>query len=157
MLKGVLVAAIVLAGIDSPLASLATSFVTDVYRPWRARRGLSVDDAALLRLSRLCVGVFGVLLALLAWAFSHGKNILWLAFKIGGVTFGALLGIFLLGLLTQRGRNRGNILAMSLSAAINAVLLILSEAGRIPLGWSWLVILGTLVTLGVGALWPARR
>jgi SSS family solute:Na+ symporter len=157
LLKGVLVAAIVLAGIDSPLASLATSFVTDVYRPWRARRGLPVDDAALLRLSRLCVGVFGVLLALLAWAFSHGKNILWLAFKIGGVTFGALLGVFLLGLLTPRGRNRGNITAMSLSAALNVVLLILSETGRIPLGWSWLVILGTLVTLGVGALWPGRR
>lgn len=157
LLKGILVAAIVLAGIDSPLASLATSFVTDIYRPWRARRGAAVDEAALIRLSRVCVGVFGVLLALLAWAFSHGKNILWLAFKIGGVTFGSLLGVFLLGLLTRRGRNAGNIFAMCVSAALNVALLVLSETGRIPFGWSWLVILGTLITMGAASLWPARR
>jgi Na+/proline symporter len=150
LLKGWLLSAIVLAGIDSPLASLATSFVTDVYRPLAARAGSVLDDRRLVGLSRLCVAAFGVLLALVAWGFSRFENILWLAFKIGGVTFGSLLGVFLLGLLTRRGRTATNLIAMGVSAGLNLVLLVLSERGLLPLGWSWLVILGTFVTFGLG-------
>ncbi len=80
-----------------------------------------------------------------------------MAFKIGGVTFGSLLGIFLLGLLTRRGRNEGNIAAMAVSAGLNLGLLILSETGVLPLGWSWLVILGTVVTFGIGAAFRPVR
>ena len=43
-----------------------------------------------------------IVLAVLAYAFSFFSQILWLAFKIAGVTFGSLLGVFLLGLLTKR-------------------------------------------------------
>ncbi|MBL0058104.1 MAG: hypothetical protein IPP35_03095 [Elusimicrobia bacterium] len=150
LLKGWLLSAIVLAGIDSPLASLATSFVTDVYRPLAARAGAVLDERRLVGLSRACVAAFGVLLALVAWGFSRFENILWLAFKIGGVTFGSLLGVFLLGLLTRRGRTATNLIAMGVSAGVNLVLLVLSERGLLPLGWSWLVILGTLVTFGLG-------
>lgn len=150
LLKGLLLSAIVLAGIDSPLASLATSFVTDVYRPLATRAGVILEDRRLLALSRACVVGFGLVLALLAWGFSYFENILWLAFKIGGVTFGSLLGVFLLGLLTDRGRSPSNIFAMVASALLNLGLLLLSEKGILPLGWSWLVILGTAVTFGLG-------
>ncbi|MBL8023068.1 MAG: hypothetical protein JNK54_02140 [Elusimicrobia bacterium] len=157
-LKGLLLSAIVLAGIDSPLASLATSFVTDVYKPLAARWGWgAMEDWRALRLSRYCVVGFGVVLALLAWGFSSFNNILWLAFKIGGVTFGSLLGIFLLGLLTERGRSPTNIVAMGVSALVNLVLLVLSEKGILPMGWSWLVILGTLLTFGLGYLLSVKE
>jgi len=142
VMRGLLLSAIVLASIDSPLASLATSFVTDIYRP--ARPGLS--DRAYLRVSRWCIAVFGAILAALAYGFSFFDKILWLAFKIGGVTFGSLLGVFLLGLLTQRPGNRSNAFAMIGSAVVNLILLVLSEKGIFPIGWSWLVILGTLLT-----------
>ncbi|MBK8575069.1 MAG: hypothetical protein IPN90_05105 [Elusimicrobia bacterium] len=158
LLKGLLLSAIVLAGIDSPLASLATSFVTDVYRPLVTRAGDLLEDRRLLSLSRICVVGFGVLLALLAWGFSFFENILWLAFKIGGVTFGSLLGVFLLGLLTKRGQSNTNILAMIVSAVLNLGLLILSEKGILPLGWSWLVIFGTAVTFALGySLSPQKK
>ncbi len=46
---------------------------------------------------------------------------------------------------------------MAVSAGLNLGLLILSETGVLPLGWSWLVILGTVVTFGIGAAFrPAR-
>ena len=45
--------------------------------------------------------VFGLILAVLAYGFSFFDRILWLAFKIAGVTFGSLLGVFLLGLVTR--------------------------------------------------------
>jgi SSS family transporter len=148
VLRGVLLSAIVLASIDSPLASLSTSFVTDIYRPLRRAEPLSDQQA--LRLSRLAVLGFGLVLGLLAYGFSFFDKILWLAFKIGGVTFGSLLGVFLLGLLTQRPANRANVAAMAFSALTMLALLVLSERKILPLAWSWLVILGTILTFAGG-------
>lgn len=152
VLKGWLLSAIVLAGIDSPLASLATSFVTDLYRPYVEARGHRPTDREILRWSRWGVAVFGLVLAALAYGFSFYKNILWLAFKIGGVTFGSLLGVFLLGLLTRRRSDRWNAVAMVSSALLNLVLLVLSEKKILPMGWSWLVVLGTATTFGLASL-----
>jgi Na+/proline symporter len=143
LLRGLLLAAIVMASIDSPLASLTASFVTDIYRPLFRPEA---SERHYMRVSRLSVGVFACLLALIAFGFSFFQNILWLAFKIGGVTFGSLLGVFLLGLMTQRRSNRANVAAMVAMAACNATLLYLSERRVLPIGWSWLVIIGTVGT-----------
>ena len=144
VLRGVMLAAIVLASIDSPLGSLAASFVTDIYRPLLAR---GRSEAHYLFVSRAAVVAFGVVLALIAWGFSFFSGFLWLAFKIAGVTFGSLLGVFLLGLVTRAGADRANAVAMVIMALVNLTLLVLSETGRIGLGWSWLVILGTAGTM----------
>jgi Na+/proline symporter len=157
VLRGVMLAAIVLASIDSPLGSLSASFVTDIYRPLLVR---GRSEAHYLRVSRAAVAAFGVVLALLAWGFSFFSGFLWLAFKIAGVTFGSLLGVFLLGLLVRRPvADRANVIAMLAMAAVNLVLLVLSELQIMAFAWSWLVILGTagtmLVAVGLTAL--ARR
>ena len=98
-------------------------------------------------MSRIAVAAFGVILALLAWGFSFFDKILWLAFKIAGVTFGSLLGVFLLGLVTRVRANRANVAAMVVMAAVNLGLLTLAEMRVIALGWSWLVIVGTAGTM----------
>ena len=150
VLRGVMLAAIVLASIDSPLGSLSASFVTDIYRPLLVR---GRSEAHYLRVSRGAVVAFGILLALLAWGFSFFSGFLWLAFKIAGVTFGSLLGVFLLGLVTKNaGADRANAVAMVIMGVVNLVLLVLSETGRIGLGWSWLVILGTAGTMVLSPL-----
>jgi Na+/pantothenate symporter len=118
--------------------------VADIYRPLLVR---GRPDAHYLRASRVAVGVFGLILALLAWGFSFFDKILWLAFKIAGVTFGSLLGVFLLGLVTRVSANRANVAAMVVMALVNLVLLVLAETRVIALGWSWLVILGTAGTM----------
>ena len=153
LLRGFLLGMIALASMDTPLASLTSSFVTDIYRPVIHRDG---TEEHYLRVSRVCVGVFAVLLALIAYGFSFYQKFLWLAFKIGGVTFGSLLGVFLLGFLTKRSSNRANILGMVLMAAVNAVLLILSEMGIVPLGWTWLLLIGTVGTFAVGYAFGPR-
>jgi SSS family transporter len=157
LLRGLMLTAIVLASIDSPLGSLAASFVTDIYRPLLAP---GRSDAHYLRVSRTSVVVFGVLLGLIAFAFSFFEGILWLAFKIAGVTFGSLLGVFLLGLLGQRRvADAANVTAMIVMAVVNLVLLILSETKVLAFAWSWLVILGTAGTmlLAVGLTALRRR
>jgi len=145
LLRGLMLSAIVLASIDSPLGSLAASFVTDIYRPHFAPRR---SERHYLWVSRASVVVFGIILGVLAWAFSFFDRILWLAFKIAGVTSGSLLGVFLLGLLTRRAvADRANVVAMVVMAVVNLVLLTLSETGVLPFAWSWLVIVGTAGTM----------
>src|SRR3989441_2822144 len=89
ILRGIMLSAIVLASIDSPLGSLSASFVTDIYRPLLAR---GRPERHYLLVSRVSVVVFGLVLGTIAYAFSAVDKILWLAFKIAGVTFGSLLG-----------------------------------------------------------------
>jgi len=144
-LRGLMLSAIVLASIDSPLGSLSASFVTDIYRPLVVRGG---SERHYLMVSRIAVVAFGVVLGVLAYAFSFFDQILWLAFKIAGVTFGSLLGVFLLGLLTKRVvSDWANVVAMVTMAAVNLVLLVLSETKVLPFAWSWLVIIGTAGTM----------
>ena len=147
VLRGLMLSAIVLASIDSPLGSLAASFVTDIYRPLLVR---ARSERHYLLVSRISVVGFGLVLGVLAHAFSAFDQILWLAFKIAGVTFGSLLGVFLLGLVTGRPvRDWANVVAMIVMALVNLVLLVLSETGVLPFAWSWLVILGTAGTIGL--------
>jgi SSS family solute:Na+ symporter len=110
----------------------------------------SASERHYLFISRVCVVIFGIILGFIAYFFSHFERFLWLAFKIGGVTYGSLLGVFLLGLLTTRRCNRVNVVAMTLSALGMLVLLILSEKHIIPLGWTWLLLMGTFLTFTTG-------
>ena len=146
-MRGLMLAALVMASFDTPLGSLTSSFVTDIYRPVLHKSG---TERHYLFISRVCVVVFGIILGFIAYFFSHFEKFLWLAFKIGGVTYGSLLGVFLLGLLTTRRCNRVNVVAMILSALGMLVLLILSETRLLPLGWTWLLLIGTFLTFTTG-------
>lgn len=145
-LRGFMLTAIVLASIDSPLGSLAASFVTDIYRPLFAR---DRDERHYLRVSRLSVVAFGLVLAVIALEVSSFQGILWLAFKISGVTFGSLLGVFLLALLSDRPiPDLANVVAMVVMALVNVTLLWISKVEDLEF-WSWFVIIGTVGTVAI--------
>jgi len=148
-LKGLLLAAIILASIDSPLSSLASSFISDIYRPLTRNKA---TEKHYLFASRAGVIVFGLILALIALACVRVQNILWFAFQIFSITGGAILGVFLLGLLTKRRANHGNIIAMVASTLLTLALLLLSKFELIGLAWSWLIIIGTCTTFAMGYL-----
>jgi SSS family transporter len=145
--RGIILTVVVMASIDSPLGSLTASFVTDIYRPLIHS---NKSEKHYLFVSRICVIVFGVILAYLAYAFSFLQDFLWWAFKIGGVTFGSLLGVFLLGFFTTRHSNKANILGMVFCAVVNAVLLVLTYKNIFVVGWTWLVLFGTFGTMAIG-------
>jgi SSS family solute:Na+ symporter len=143
-LKGLMLSAIILASIDSPLSSLASSFVTDIYRPLIKKAATAKHY---LIVSRMGVATFGVILGIIAFACEPVKNILWFAFEIFSLTGGATLGIFLLGVLTKRKTTFGNVIAMVISTLSMTILLLLSHKGYVKLAWSWLIVTGTILTL----------
>jgi SSS family solute:Na+ symporter len=151
-LKGLVLAAVILASIDSPLNSLTSSFVTDIYRPL-IRQGAS--ERHYLWVSRIGVVVFGVLLILIAWPCQWLEGILWVGLQVFTLT-SATLGVFLLGLLTKRVVNRGNVVAMVVSSVAMVLALYAVKVGfgdwRLEIGWTWLIVIGTAITFGLGYL-----
>jgi SSS family solute:Na+ symporter len=65
--------------------------------------------------------------------------------QIASVAYGALLGVFLLGVLTKRANERGAMAGMVFGFAIEVWLWL---GTRVP--WTWYVMIGTLVTFAVG-------
>ncbi len=66
---------------------------------------------------------------------------------IGSIPFGALLGVFLLGMLTRRPRENA---AMAGVAA--GLLTMLAVYLYTPIAWTWYVLIGTCTTFTVGWL-----
>ncbi len=153
-LKGLILSAIILASIDSPLSSLSSSFVMDIYRPLIKRQA---SEKHYLIISRIGVIAFGLILTVIAFACQPVENILWFAFQIISLTGGATLGVFLLGVLTKRKINTGNVIAMIISTISVTILLILSHQGYINLAWSWLIVLGTAMTFALGYLFSLLK
>ena len=143
-LKGLLLSAIILASIDSPLSSLASSFVSDIYRTVIRR---DASEKHYLLISRFGIIMFGLILAVIALACAPVENILWFAFQIFSVTGGATLGVFLLGMLTKTKANTANVAAMIISTAAMTALLLLKHFDKIGLAWSWLIVIGTFTTM----------
>jgi len=96
------------------------------------------------------VVIFCILLvasALLLNRIEGGK--LWLGFKVTGFTYGAMLGVFLLGVLTRRSNDRMNLWAMISSAVILVALTLIEKyllGGKTLLAWPWYVVVGTAWT-----------
>ncbi|MCX5632655.1 MAG: sodium/solute symporter [Phycisphaerae bacterium] len=153
-LKGLILSAIILASIDSPLSSLSSSFVMDIYRPLIRK---NATEKHYLFISRTGVIGFGLILAIIAITCQPVENILWFAFEIISLTGGATLGIFLLGVLTKRKANIGNVVAMIISTLSMIALLLLSHKGVINLAWSWLIVLGTAMTFALSYLFSIYR
>jgi Na+/proline symporter len=148
-MKGLVLAAVILASIDSPLASLASSFVTDIYRPLIRSAG---TETHYLWVSRLCVGIFGVGLACAAFAFRQTDAILWVGFQVFSITGGATLGAFLLGILTRRPRAMDVVAGMLISTEVCAFLMYCLKAELIALGWTWVIVIGTGLTIVIGLM-----
>jgi Na+/proline symporter len=132
-LKGLVLGAIFLASVDSPLSSLSSSFITDIYRPL-IRKGAS--EKHYLLISRVAVVGFGLVLAGIAAVCAPVENILWFAFEILSITGGPMLGAFLFGLLTRRKANYSNVLAMIFSTCVCLILWILIKQEKLNLASS---------------------
>ena len=164
------IAAAAMSSLDSALGAISSTFVHDLYRPWRRRRaerrGGSDREAAPalspaheLRLARIGVVGSGVLLAGVAVAFAGHDELLWEAFRWSGLIFGGMLGVFLLGVLTRRGRDRANVAAMLSSLALLVALKAFQDrTGRVWIAWPWWIVLGTGWTMLWGMCFrPPRR
>ncbi|MEZ0296982.1 MAG: sodium/solute symporter [Candidatus Methylacidiphilales bacterium] len=156
-LRGLLLAGIfatAMGSLSTALNALATSFTRDWYQPYLKP---GATEQQMVQAVSWSTAVFAVFLAIVGFitayiALKHPETgILPIIFKLTGYTYGSLLGVFLLGLMCKtRGSDRGNLIGMVSGIIAVAILLNLSL-----IAFPWAVMCGTLVTLGVSAVFPA--
>ena len=144
-ISGLLIAAILAAAmsnLSAALNSLSSSSMIDFY----LRGNPQINESRRLQLSRLSTFFWAVVLFGLAVLSLHKVGrVVEVGLQIASVAYGALLGVFLLGVLTKRANQKGAMLGM-LCGFVTELYIWLGT--RVP--WTWYVAIGTLVTFGVG-------
>jgi len=144
-ISGLLVAAILAAAmsnLSAALNSLSSTSVVDFYLKRKPQTG----EAQGLRISRGTTIVWALVLFGLAILSLHKVGrVVEVGLQIASVAYGALLGVFLLGVLTRRVNENSAMVGMLCGFVVELYLWL-----RTPVPWTWYVMIGTLTTLGVG-------
>ncbi|MBV9083853.1 MAG: sodium transporter, partial [Acidobacteriaceae bacterium] len=141
---GLVMAAILAAAmsnLSAALNALASTTVMDFVRPLRPKH----SENQYLRLARYATVVWGVVLFAIGLAARHWGRVLEAGLSIASVLYGALLGVFLLGVLTRRPGQKAAIAGMT--AGFIATLWLRREVA-----FTWYVLVGSIATFAVGWL-----
>jgi len=139
-----LIAAILAAAmsnLSAALNSLSSTSIVDFY----LRRNPDASEGRRVAVSRLATIVWAMVLFGLALLSRRGGRVVEVGLSIASVAYGALLGVFLLGVLTRRANQRGAMVGMACGLAAE---IYVWTATRVP--WTWYVVIGTAVTFLVG-------
>jgi SSS family solute:Na+ symporter len=144
-ISGLLIAAILAAAmsnLSAALNALSSTSIMDFYVRFRPQ----ADERARMRLSRFSTFLWALLLFAIAVLSLHKVGrVVEVGLQIASIAYGALLGVFLLGVLTRKANQRGAMLGMLFGFASE---LYLWQWTRVP--WTWWVMIGTLATFAVG-------
>ena len=165
-ISGLLIAAILAAAmsnLSAALNSLSSSTVMDLYLRLRGPAGKNFslrdqgglaegaedsrsDHQRQMKISRLSTVLWAVVLFGLAVLCLHRvTRVIEVGLQIASISYGALLGVFLLGVLTQRANQTGAIVGMLCGFTTEVYLW---QFTQVP--FTWYVAIGTAVTFGVG-------
>ncbi|MDH3456289.1 MAG: sodium:solute symporter [Gemmatimonadota bacterium] len=154
---GIVVAGLLAAAmstVSSSLNSLASAATHDFYAPLSRQR----EPKHLLRVGRWATVGWAIVLAGGALSFrSTDQPVVELALSIASITYGALLGTYMLGGLRRAARQTDAIVAIGVATASMLVIVLVKPWVFANLAWPWYVPLGTLITVGVGVLMSAFR
>jgi len=144
-IAGLLIAAILAAAmsnLSAALNSLSSSAMMDFYLRFRPE----MSEPRRLRLARLATVLWALLLfGLAVLALHRVGRVVEVGLQIASVAYGALLGVFLLGVLTRRAHQNGAIVGMICGLVVELYLW-----GWSQVAFTWWVAIGTCVTFAVG-------
>ncbi len=121
-ISGLLIAAILAAAmsnLSAALNALSSSSIMDFYVRFRPH----ADERTHMRLSRLSTFVWAlVLFALAVLSLHRAGRVIEVGLRIASVAYGALLGVFLLGVLTRRANQTGAMVGMLFGLSVELYL-----------------------------------
>lgn len=192
-LRGLLIAGIFatsMGSLSAALNALATSYTRDWHKSSRSKLSDTAngaedpafeevspgeEESADVQVVRRFTYVFAALMIVVAGATAYfviehpESRIIPIVLGIFGYTYGSLLGIFLVGLLTKnRGNDVGNLIAMGVGFAAVAVLsglpdmicqcLSIKASFQIPqIAFPFRIFVGALTTFGCACLFPSLK
>ncbi|MFY9741672.1 MAG: sodium:solute symporter [Candidatus Sulfotelmatobacter sp.] len=144
-ISGLLIAAILAAAmsnLSAALNALSSSSIMDFYLHSRPQ----TTERSRMQISRAFTFFWALLLfALAVLALHRVGRVVEVGLQIASVAYGALLGVFLLGVLTRKANQRGAVIGMLLGFIVELYLWLFT---RVP--WTWWVMIGTVITFTVG-------
>jgi solute:Na+ symporter, SSS family len=144
-ISGLLIAAILAAAmsnLSAALNSLSSTSIIDFY----LQRKPQTSEQRRVQLSRMATFVWALVLFSLAVLSLHKVGrVIEVGLQIASVAYGALLGVFMLGVLTRRANQTGAIIGMLCGFVVELYIWL---GTRVP--WTWYVAMGTVVTFVVG-------
>jgi solute:Na+ symporter, SSS family len=165
-LAGLVIAGILAAAMgthSSAINSLASSATHDLYSSYTGR----TDPVHLLRVGRLfsAVWAMGLIFGALYFHYAAQGNdtpVVVLALSIASITYGPLLGTYLLAGQWPRARGRDVVGAVAVTVCVMLVVIFARRIAGAPglewlepvgrLAWPWYVPLGTALAFGTGVL-----
>jgi solute:Na+ symporter, SSS family len=144
-ISGLLIAAILAAAmsnLSAALNALSSSSMVDFYLRFRPEP----DERNRMRLSQASTFIWALILFGLAVLSLHKVGrVVEVGLQIASVAYGALLGVFLLGVLTRKANQGGAMLGMLCGFVVEVYLWL-----RTGVPWTWWVMIGTMVTFFMG-------
>lgn len=144
VVSGLLIAAILAAAmsnLSAALNSLSSTSIVDFY----VRLFPASSEDRRMQLSRAAMVTWALVLFALALLARRGGRVIEVGLAIASVAYGALLGAFLLGVLTRRASQAGAMVGMVVGFALDVYLWL---GTNVP--FTWYVVLGSLTTFVVG-------
>lgn len=142
--SGLVIAAILAAAmsnLSAALNALSSTTVMDFYKLKYPNR----EESHYLKLAKMATVVWGLVLFAIGVLARQVSSVLEAGLGIASILYGALLGVFLLGVLTERVSERSAMAGMLAGIVVN-----LYVKFATPVAWTWYVLIGTAVTAGVG-------
>lgn len=153
VISGLLISAILAAAmsnLSAALNSLSSTSIVDFYM----RLHPESTEKRRMQFSRIAMVVWALVLFGLALIARHGGKVLEVGLSIASVAYGALLGVFLLGVLTRRASERGAMAGMICGFALNLYLWL---GTNVPFTWYVALGSGATFTIGYFASWLTPR
>jgi len=161
-MRGLIIAGVfatAMGSLSAALNALATSFVKDFYSPFIRKEATDKHYVFTARIFTVIFAVLMIIVATLAaYSILHNPKLTIIPIALGiiGYTYGPLLGMFLLGMLTRaRGNDRGNLLALLcgfLTVCLLSGLFSLPGVTLPKIAFTWHIMFGCLATFAVGVL-----
>jgi Na+/proline symporter len=143
---GLVIAAIAAAAFTSSLNSQAATTMADFYMPMTAGKKSNEHYLLASKLFTFLWGLVQITTGMFA-AFYLSRSMVDQVLDIQSFTNGVILGIFFLGTFTKRVQSKAAIVGIIVGAAV-----MLYVKFRTPISWQWYVLIGSIVTFGVGML-----
>lgn len=148
-LSGFIIAALLAAAMSTlsgSVNSLASAAMHDIYKPYFASKTSSEKD---IKLSRLFSILWSVLLIGMAFFFIYygSKVLVETALGVASITYGGMLGMFLLGVLVKKTQ-QSDAIAGFIAGILTMIVVFISGW----FGWTWYILIGSGVTIGVGSV-----
>lgn len=140
---GLVIAAMIAAAMSSSLNALASTSITDFYRPLFAPNR---SESHYVRASRVITAGWGaVQVAAALYVIGKDQRIVDTVLAIASFTNGPILGLFFLGTLTRRVKQTG-----ALAGVITGICAMIFVWAQLAVSWQWYVLIGSTVTFVVG-------